>query len=242
MRHFGIIGYPLSHSFSPSWFNEKFKREGIDAQYSAYPLQHIDEFPSLVANMDFSGLNVTIPYKEKIMPYLDEIDPAAVSAGAVNVIKFDKGKMSGYNSDVYGFKRSLENFLAGATVKKALVLGTGGSSGAVSAALRQMGISYDKVSRDKKKGLTYRDLDTRIMQEYNLIINTTPLGMYPDVDSKPSIPYETLTENYFIYDLIYNPENTLFLSEGLNRGCKVKNGFEMLILQAEKAWEIWNRP
>lgn len=242
MRHFGIIGYPLSHSFSPSWFNEKFRKEGVNAEYSAYPLDDISEFPALVADIRFSGINVTIPYKQKIIPYLEELDASAQAVGAVNVIRFSDGRMTGHNSDVYGFKKSLMDFIGEAVVSKALVLGTGGSSMAVIVALAELGILYDRVSRDNAKGISYKDLTATALKNYNLIINTTPLGMYPHTNSKPPIPYEALDENYFLFDLIYNPENTLFLSEGLMRGCKVKNGFEMLIFQAEKAWEIWNKP
>lgn len=242
MRHFGLIGYPLSHSFSPAYFNEKFSKAGIKAEYSAYPLQDISEFDNLIRSKSFSGLNVTIPYKQKIIPLLDDLDPTALETGAVNVIKFNNNRSIGYNTDVFGFEKSLTEFLAGANITKALVLGTGGSSMAVTAALEKLNIVYDRVSRDKTRGITYGELTPTLIQNYNLVINTTPLGMAPDTGRKPDIPYDALDKNYFLFDLIYNPENTLFLTEGLRRGTKVKNGFDMLIYQAEKAWEIWNEP
>jgi shikimate dehydrogenase len=242
MKNFGIIGYPITHTFSPTYFNNEFQEQNIDAIYNKYPLEDISEFCDLIAQKEFVGMNVTIPYKQSIMPFLDEIDLAAQKIGAVNTIKFVDGKSIGYNTDAYGFEISLLNLIESPeNIDGALVLGAGGAAKAVCFVLEKLAIPYKIVSRSKGD-LTYTQIDHDIFKLHHLIINTTPLGMSPDVKSAPEIPYKWLNEKYFLYDLVYNPEKTIFLTEGLERGCKIKNGYDMLILQAEKAWNIWNQP
>lgn len=247
-RQFTLIGYPLSHSFSEKYFTEKFKQEKIlNHKYFLSPLESIEAFPNLIATTpNLAGLNVTIPYKEKVIPYLDEVSEEAKAIGAVNTIKIENGKLKGYNTDVYGFEKSLLNFLQKEnkkiTVENALVLGTGGAAKAVVFILKKIGIDPILVSRRPKSGdLTYSDLDTEIFKECRLIVNTTPLGMLPNLDSFPDLPYYRLNKNYFLYDLVYNPEKTVFLKRGESQGAVILNGLEMLHLQAEKAWEIWNQ-
>jgi shikimate dehydrogenase len=243
MKKFGLIGFPISHSFSPTYFENKFKRENIDADYSAYPLESIHDYCALIEKISFSGLNVTIPYKEKILPFLDEIDEVAQEIGAVNTIKFFNGKSKGYNTDVFGFELSLIDLIGSPdNIIGSIVLGSGGASHAVCYILDKLKIPYQVVSRSENKYINYDNIGEEIFGSINLIINTTPLGMYPNLHSKPDLPYHLLNENYFLYDLVYNPEKTIFLSEGSNRGCKIKNGHDMLILQADKSWEIWNQP
>lgn len=247
MKKFGLIGYPLGHSFSKNFFNEKFHSENIDAEYLNFEIPSIEEFPKVVAaNPTLAGLNVTIPYKEKVMPYLNEIDKDAAEIGAVNVIKFErnKGKLKlvGYNSDVIGFSRSIEPLLE-AYHTKALILGTGGASKAINHGLKQLGLSTLFVSRSKHSDqtITYEELTPQLMDEYKVIVNCTPVGMYPQADKCPPIPYECLTSKHLLYDLLYNPDTTLFMKKGSEQGAVVKNGLEMLLLQAFGAWEIWNR-
>ncbi len=244
MKTYGLIGYRLSHSFSKKYFTEKFQREGIqDCIYENFPLDTIQEFSALLrSGANLRGFNVTIPYKQEIIPFLNDLDPAAKEIGAVNVIRvMDDGKLIGYNSDYYGFKNSLEAFISKNTAHKALVLGTGGAAKAVVTALRDLGIPYKYVSRTKSENmLSYAELNAELMNEHSIIINTSPLGMYPDVDSFPAIPYEFLTDQHYLYDLVYNPEETVFMKKGRERGAHVMNGLPMLIGQAEKAWEIWN--
>jgi shikimate dehydrogenase len=241
MRTFGLIGFPLTHSFSVRYFADKFSREGIsDCVYENFPIESIEELSTLLKHKELAGLNVTIPYKESVIEYLDELDPAAEAIGAVNCIKFVDGRHIGYNTDVFGFRESLKKFLGGAKVK-ALILGTGGSSKAVSHALDELAIPYQFVSRRKKaEWLTYHDLTADIILDHQLIINTTPIGMFPLGEAKPELPYDALTASHFLYDLIYNPEETAFLHEGGLRGAHTKNGIEMLYLQAEENWKIWN--
>lgn len=241
MDQYGLIGYPLSHTFSPNYFNQKFKDLHINAHYAAYPLENINQFCDLIQNTSFKGINVTIPYKESVIPFLDEIDPVAAAIGAVNTIFFKNGKTIGYNSDVIGFEKSLTSWLPHDVSLKALILGNGGAAKAVFYVLDQLGIHYQIVSRDAKKGMVYEDLSKDVIEDHKLIINTTPLGMYPAIDEAPKLPYYLLNEKYFLYDLIYNPEKTLFLTEGLNRNSKIKNGYDMLIHQAEGSWQIWNQ-
>lgn len=242
-QQFGIIGYPLSSSFSRNKFNEKFEREGIDAVYDLCPLKHIEEFKDLTTKRRFTGMNVTIPYKEQVIPYLGSLDETAASIGAVNTIRFsydENGKMTtrGYNTDAIGFENSLQPLLK-PWHKKALILGTGGASKAVAYVLKKNGIEYRFVSRTAKEGrFTYDDLTEEIMAEFLLIVNCTPLGMYPP-DAFPSIPYEAIGERHLLYDLIYNPEKTLFLQKGEAQGATIKNGMEMLHGQAVAAWKIW---
>ena len=242
---YGLIGATVSHSFSKSYFDEKFFRDGLrDYHYELFPLEKIQEIETLIANTKgLSGLNVTLPYKEQILKYLDEVDPAATEIGAVNVVKVEDGKLKGYNTDSAAFFETLEKWLPKEKSFNALVLGTGGSSKAVRQALAKLNISYRTVSRDKSKGdLTYDDLkkDSSILKESHLVINTTPLGMYPQTDAVPPISFECLTKDHYVYDLIYNPARTLFLQKAEMRGATIKNGLEMLHVQAEKSWQIWN--
>lgn len=243
-RLFGLIGFPLEHSFSPAYFEKKFHREGLtDCAYKLFPLREISDFPSLCEKYQFSGLNVTIPYKESVIPWLDELDDDARQIGAVNVISFRKGKTTGHNTDTWGFRQSILPVLNEMDIvsPKALVLGTGGSSKAVCHALNNLCIPFTLVSREKEKGILYEQVDDLIMETHQIIINTTPAGMYPDIDSCPPIPYEKLKKTHFLFDLIYNPKKTVFLTKGLSRHCFVKNGHDMLVYQAEKSWEIWNK-
>lgn len=246
MKKYGLIGYPLGHSFSKNFFNEKFHSENIDAEYVNFEIQSIKELPSvLLANPDLVGLNVTIPYKEQVISYLDELDKDAAAIGAVNVIKITrqkgKTKLTGYNSDVIGFTQSIEPLLE-SQHKKALILGTGGASKAVAYGLKKLGLEYKFVSRSPREGmLTYEQLTPEIMDEYKVIVNCTPVGMYPRADEYPKIPYECLTPNHLLYDLLYNPDTTLFMKKGADKGAVTKNGLEMLLLQAFGAWDIWNK-
>ncbi len=244
-RKFGLIGKTLKHSFSKNYFSEKFKKENIiDAEYELYELASIQEVEKLFETDGIRGFNVTIPYKLDIIPYLDEIEESAQKVGAVNVVKINQdGKRIGFNSDYYGFKQSLENWADLSKIEGALILGTGGASRAIIEALKDLSIPLKIVSRSETKGdLTYDELNSQqeILKSNQLIINCSPLGTYPEVDSKPELSYEWLTTDHYLYDLVYNPEITSFMKEGNKMGAKVKNGLEMLILQAEKSWEIWN--
>lgn len=237
---YGLIGYPLTHSFSPKWFSEKFAAEGIEAVYKAYPLENIESINDLLANYPLKGLNVTIPYKKDVVEFLDYISPAVEKIGAVNCIDIRNGKRYGHNTDVIGFEKSLTPLLKEHHTK-ALILGTGGAALAVKYVLNTLGIEYQSISRNKSEDtLTYEDITKEIIAEYPLIINTTPIGMSPDIDIAPNIPYESLTEKHLLYDLIYNPSETKFLQLGKAQGAIIKNGEEMLVLQAEASWEIWN--
>ncbi|MCD8309752.1 MAG: shikimate dehydrogenase, partial [Prevotellaceae bacterium] len=249
MQKYGLIGYPLKHSFSITYFNEKFKAEGIDAEYVNFEIPEIGDFMEVVEeNPNLCGLNVTIPYKEQVIPFLDELDKDAAKIGAVNVIKLvrqgkgkGKVKLIGYNSDIIGFTQSIEPLLE-PQHKKALILGTGGASKAVFHGLENLGIKGTFVSRVRRSDevLTYDMLTPEVMQIYKVIVNCTPVGMFPKVDFCPGIPYELLTPEHLLYDLLYNPNETLFMKKGQAQGAKVKNGLEMLLLQAFAAWEIWN--
>ena len=247
MQKYGLIGYPLGHSFSRNFFNQKFEAENIDAQYLNFELPTIKDFKSVLKeNPELHGMNVTIPYKEQVISYLDDLDDDARQIGAVNVIKFAKGrfgktKLIGYNSDVIGFKQSIEPLLNDSH-KYALILGTGGASKAVRRGLEQLGIESTFVSRTKKENcLTYDELTPEVMAKYTVIVNTTPLGMFPNVDECPNIPYDQLTPAHLLYDLLYNPDETLFMAKGKAQHAVVKNGLEMLLLQAFAAWEIWQK-
>ncbi len=237
---YGLIGFPLSHSFSPAYFRKKLAEQHTDAVYETFPLASIDLFLKLLAEQpQICGLNVTIPYKESIIPFLHEIDSVAHNVGAVNCINLKDGIRKGYNTDVIGFEQSLIPLLESQHMQ-ALILGTGGSSKAVAYVLKQLGIPFQKVSREADgTSLTYDALSVDMIARHTLIINTTPLGMYPGIDSAPPIPYEAITTQHLLYDLIYNPEETKFLAEGKKYGAAIKNGFEMLQLQAEAAWDIW---
>jgi shikimate dehydrogenase len=247
MKKYGLIGYPLGHSFSRNFFNEKFSSEGIDAEYVNFEIPSIKDFPNvLLENPTLQGLNVTIPYKQQVIPYLDELDEDARQIGAVNVIKVirpEKGKVRlvGYNSDVMGFSGSIEPLLE-PRHRKALILGTGGASKAVDYGLRKLGLEVKFVSRRKQEGmLTYEELTPEVMDDYKVIVNCSPVGMFPHTEECPQIPYELLTPNHLLFDLIYNPDVTLFMKKGKERGAIVKNGLEMLLLQAFGAWNIWNK-
>ena len=235
---FGIIGYPLSHSFSPAYFHEKFKREKINAHYKLFELKSINEFPELLKHhKELSGINVTIPYKQSIIQYLDALDTAAAEIGAVNCIRFKEGLLKGFNTDVRGFEKSLKPLLK-PHHNNALILGSGGGSLAVQFVLRKLNIGFSVVSRTQQ--LTYEILDDEMIEKHTLIINTTPTGMYPHVKEMPDIPYRSIGDKHLLYDLIYNPEETKFLQVGKEKGAQIKNGFEMLQLQAEESWKIWN--
>lgn len=245
MDKYGLIGFPLGHSFSRNFFNEKFENEGIKAKYINFEIPQIEDFPEILAsNPELKGLNVTIPYKQKVMAYLDELSPEAKAIGAVNVIRVShKGKdvvLKGFNSDVIGFTRSIEPMLEPAH-KKALILGTGGASKAIEYGLKTLGLETLFVSRTKKENtITYEEVTPEIIKEYNVIVNCTPLGMYPKADTCPDIPYEAMDGHTILYDLIYNPDETLFLTKGAKYSATTKNGLEMLLLQAFASWEFWN--
>jgi shikimate dehydrogenase len=248
MQRFGLIGYPLSHSFSSVYFAKKFTDLDIkDAVYENFAIENIHQFEELLKKYpDLAGLNVTIPYKEQIIPYLHEIDEVAGNVKAVNTIKFIKnnnGKtiLKGYNTDIYGFETSIRPFIQ-SYHKKALILGTGGASKAIKFILNRLNISYVSASIEelKEDEIRYEDIDKAMMEDRLLIINATPLGTYPKVDTCAPIPYECITPRHVLFDLVYNPEETLFLKKGKERGAKTSNGLKMLHLQAEKAWEIWN--
>ena len=246
MRKYGLIGYPLGHSFSKKYFSEKFLNEHIsDSSYENYPLKSIDDFPVLISSDgDLCGLNVTIPYKSQIIRFLDVIDPEAGEIGAVNVLKIRREsgriKLFGFNSDVTGIRDTLSPYI-GDNVRNALVLGSGGSSKAVLYVLGKLGLTARVVCRERKEGvLAYSDLNSGIIDNNKLIINTTPLGMFPDIQSRPDINYDWLTPDHILFDLVYNPEFTSFLKAGSERGCTAISGIKMLHSQAERAWEIWN--
>ncbi len=243
---YGLIGYPLGHSFSQDYFNRKFEAENIDARYVNFEIPEIEDFNNVIAdNPTLAGLNVTIPYKQLVIDMLDEMDPEAAEIGAVNVIKFIRrnGRLSlkGYNSDCIGFRDSIAPLLTEER-SRALVLGTGGASRAVSYALRSLGIEVQLVSRSSRPGvLSYAELTDDIMKSHKIIVNTTPLGMYPHTDECPDIPYAMLSPEHLCYDLLYNPDVTLFMKRSAENGAETKNGLEMLLLQAFAAWNIWHR-
>ena len=245
MDKYGLIGYPLGHSFSVSFFNEKFANEGINARYINFEIPNIEDLPEILASTpELKGLNVTIPYKQKVISYIDELSPEARAIGAVNVIRITrKGKnltLKGFNSDVIGFTQSIEPLLE-RFHKKALVLGTGGASKAIEYGLRKLGLETLKVSRTEKPGTTqYSKITPETIKEYNVIVNCTPIGMYPHADECPNLPYEAMDGHTLLYDLIYNPDETLFMKRGKAHGAIVKNGLEMLLLQAFASWEFWN--
>lgn len=242
-RLYGLIGKNISYSFSKKYFTEKFALGNlIECSYENFDLQTIEEFPNLIAsNPDLKGLNITIPYKETVIPYLDKLSKNATQIGAVNVIRFTKkGNLKGYNSDYYGFMKSLKPLLISGH-KKALILGTGGAAKAVAFALNKMGILYTFVSREEKEGMIdYYQINATAFDNYQIIINCTPIGTSPNIEEFPPIPYEFFTSNHIAFDLIYNPEETQFLKKAKQNGAITKNGYEMLVLQAEKAWKIWN--
>lgn len=246
MKQYGLIGFPLSHSFSKKYYLEKFERENITGvEYELYPIEQIEQLPELINGQpNLSGINVTIPHKISVMQYVDHLSDEARAIDAVNCIKIDRkpGKkpvLTGYNTDVYGFEQSLKPLLQPHHTH-ALVLGNGGAAKAVFYALSQLGITYTTVSRNPTANqLGYRDLSPSVMDIHTLIINTTPLGTYPEVSTCPDIPYERISDRHLLYDLVYNPEITEFLRRGQAHGATTKNGLDMLILQAERNWEIW---
>lgn len=247
MTYLGLIGYPLSHSFSEGYFTEKFAREGISDRYcyETHPLTQITELPALIASKPgLLGLNVTIPYKEAVLAYVDDLDPAAAEIGAVNTIHFKDGKSVGYNTDVLGFEKSLDDFLMinGGPSARALILGTGGAAKAVAWVLRQRGVAFHYVSRAPLADqLAYTELDEVVLRGVDLIVNTTPLGMAPKMETCPDIPYHCLGKEHRLYDLVYNPAETLFLKHGRLQGAATLNGLAMLHGQAEAAWSIWTK-
>jgi shikimate dehydrogenase len=245
MRKFGLIGFPLTHSFSKKYFTDKFLELGIadQNQYELFSFEKITDLEkTLKENPDLVGLNVTIPHKVNVMEFLDEIDPAAAKIGAVNVIKISpEGKKKGYNSDYYGFKKSVEEFIPDFTNIKALVLGNGGAAKAVTVALQDLNIPYELVSRRKTEENTisyYRA--NALLDSHRLVINCSPLGTFPAINECPDLDYDVITEKHYFHDLIYNPGETLFMKKAKDAGAKTKNGYAMLVYQAEKAWEIWN--
>jgi len=244
-RIYGLIGYPLKHSFSKKYFTEKFRAEQIeDASYQQFEIDDIDKVREVFRTQGLQGINVTIPYKQAIIQYLDDLDHSAKNVGAVNVIKLLKdGRKIGYNSDYYGFKLSLERWADLPSIQRAFILGSGGASKAVQAVLQDLNIPFQIVSRSTGKGdITYEEINNNktAYEQHQLIINATPLGTFPDITARPDLCYEWLSGKHYLYDLVYNPEVTQFMQDGQAYGAHVKNGHEMLVLQAEKSWEIWN--
>ncbi len=244
MKQFGLIGYSLTHSFSQKFFTEKFKKENLaDCRYDNFSIPSIEDLTTVLKNHPaLCGLNVTIPYKEQVLSYLDETGPLVKKIRACNCIKIKEGRLVGYNTDVPAFEQSLKEKLQ-PHHKTALILGTGGAAKAVEYCLNQMNIAYKHVSRKPSAtSFSYEQLTDKLMKEYLLVINTTPLGMHPNIVEAPPIPYHALTRDHFLFDLIYNPAKTLFLQKGESQGAAIKNGYEMLVLQAEESWRIWNDP
>lgn len=247
MERYGLIGYPLTHSFSKRFFTEKFEKEGTDATYENFEIEEISWFPDVIKNNpELKGLNVTIPYKEKVIPYLDDLNEPARDIGAVNTVKINKreGKvyLKGFNTDTYGFETSLQPLLKNYH-KKALILGTGGASKALKYVLKKLGIEFISASIEelKENEIRYEEIDEKMMKERSLVINATPLGTYPKTETFPPIPYEFITDKHLLFDLVYNPEITEFMRKGKEKGATVKNGHEMLLQQALKSYEIWNK-
>jgi len=246
MDKYGLIGYPLGHSFSISYFNQKFQDEAINAVYENFEIPTIDALPEVIdSNPNLQGLNVTIPYKEKVLPFLDSISPEARAIGAVNVIRIIHNgkniKLKGYNSDVIGFTKSIAPMLDKKWHKKAIILGTGGASKAIDYGLRNLGLETVFVSRYERPGtIQYNTINADVVREYNVIVNCTPLGMYPKTEECPELPYEAMDNHTILYDLIYNPDETLFMKRGKKYGAQTKNGLEMLLLQAFASWEFWH--
>lgn len=245
MDKYGLIGYPLGHSFSINYFNQKFADEGINAKYMNFEIPSIDALAEVLdSNPELKGLNVTIPYKQKVMEFLDQISPEARAIGAVNVIRVTHEgkniKLKGFNSDVIGFTQSIEPMLE-PYHKKALILGTGGASKAIDYGLKSLGLETVYVSRYRRpETICYEDIIPEVVKEYNVIVNCTPLGMFPKTEECPQLPYEAMDDRNILYDLIYNPDETMFMKKGEEYGASVKNGLEMLLLQAFASWEFWN--
>jgi shikimate dehydrogenase len=241
IKKYGLIGYPLEHSFSKNYFTQKFKKEGIQATYENFSISDLDDLKTLLSKNDIDGFNVTIPHKESIIHFLDEIDVDAKKVGAVNCVKILNNQYIGYNTDIIGFEKSFIPFISSIqTPKKALVFGTGGANKAVLYVLQKHQIPFLQVSRnDILDGITYADIDEKIMQEYSILINTTPVGMFPKVDEVLPLPFHLITKKHFVFDLVYNPAKTKLLSIAENEGAHIKNGLEMLHIQAEEAWKIF---
>lgn len=247
MREYGLIGFPLSHSFSKRFFTEKFKNENVNATYSNFEIDNISKFPGIIKNNpSLAGLNVTIPYKEQVIPFLDDVDDAARKVGAVNTIKIirsnDTISLKGFNTDTWGFENSL-NPLLKAYHKNALILGTGGASKAIKYVLQKLNVDFISASIEElnENEIRYEDIDEKCMEKCLLIINATPVGTYPKVETFPPIPYEFITKKHLLFDLVYNPETTRFLEKGQEKGATIKNGYEMLLGQAIRSWKIWNQ-
>jgi len=240
IRKFGLIGKTLKHSFSKNYFANKFENEQVDnAIYDLFELNEIELFKDLLKQETFSGLNVTIPYKKTIIPFLDELDSEAEEIQAVNTIKFVNGQMIGYNTDVLGFMKSIKKFIGRKKVSTALILGSGGASNAIQYCLNKLDISCQVVSRTTGD-LTYNQVDKDVIRHHRLIVNCTPLGTFPNIDSAPDLPYKHLNRKHLLFDLVYNPEKTLFLKHGAQNRCSIMNGYDMLVEQAEASWRIWN--
>ena len=239
MRRYGIIGRPLGQSKSAEYFSAKFGREGIEAEFKLYELPRVEDIESLPD--DILGFNVTIPYKQAIIPLLDEVSEEARAIGAVNCVKCSGGRRCGYNTDVVGIRRTLDRLVGDESVGKALILGTGGASKAIQFALAERSIQFDLVSRDPMRGnLTYGDITGDLLKEYRLIVNATPVGMYPNIDEAPQLPYDALDSRHLLFDFIYNPDETVFLKYGVAANAATINGRLMFVEQAEAAWRIWN--
>ena len=246
MKKYGLIGYPLTHSFSKRFFTEKFETEKIDSTYENFEIDSIQKFPEIIKNNpEVIGLNVTIPYKEQVIQFLDDLNDSAKEIGAVNTVKIIRSesgiKLKGFNTDTFGFEKSIKPLLKDYH-KKALILGTGGASKALKYVLNKLGVEYISASIEelKENEIRYEEIDEKMMAERLLIINATPLGTYPKTEAYPSIPYEFITEKHLLFDLVYNPEETQFMAKGKAKGATVKNGYEMLLGQALKSYEIWN--
>lgn len=246
MKTYGLIGYPLKHSFSYRFFGEKFSKEKIDAQYLNFEIAHIERLTDIIKEYTkLQGLNVTIPYKEQVISFLDELDPTAAAIGAINVIKItrdgEKIYLKGFNSDYIGFRNSISPLIIPEIHRKALILGTGGASKAVEYGLNDLGLETQYVSRSPKEGIiTYNELSQEIIEEHTVIVNASPVGTFPNIEEYPDIPYQFISKNHLLYDLVYNPPITKFLDLGKRQGARIKNGEEMLELQAIAAWHIWN--
>lgn len=249
MDKYGLIGFPLGHSFSAKYFNNKFEKESISAEYLNFEIENISSINDILAqHNELKGMNVTIPHKESVIPFLSSLSTDAQKIGAVNTIKVEKNvetneySLIGYNTDYIGFKNSISPLINSKIHSKALVLGTGGASKAITHALDEMNIEWIYVSRTRgEKRIAYKDVDASLMNSHNVIVNCSPIGTYPNIDECPDIPYEYITENHLLYDLVYNPSETLFLRKGKQNGAITKNGAEMLELQALAAWDIWNK-
>jgi shikimate dehydrogenase len=245
MKRYGLIGYPLSHSFSKKYFEEKFRQEGItDCAYELFPIESIEQLTDVLhAHPDLHGLNVTIPYKELVIPFLHDTSHLPNGLRACNCVRIEDGRLTGFNTDIIGFEKSFMPLLK-PHHKQALVLGSGGAASAVAFTLERLGINYKIVSRSRgsRSALTYDDLNESIMATHHVIVNTTPLGMYPGTDAYPPLPYEYIGPEHYLYDVVYNPAKTAFLRKGEERGAATRNGAEMLVIQAEESWKIWSLP